>query len=165
MGREDKARDMFDDDHDQVVRTASLIVQDWGRAEEVAHDALGRLLRFPTDIDAWLEGALSLDVVDQGNLSRPDAAAWWDLQVPDPAATCFAGDDTTDVPPCLVLWPYVDDQTDHQVGMSVLVPPRLDAVETDVVLMALADMCGGPESGLADWPATTDEIVSSLTLD
>ena len=43
---------------------------------------------FPTDIDGWLEGAVSLDVVDQGTLTRPDGeAAWWDLQVNDPAAT------------------------------------------------------------------------------
>ena len=122
---------------------------------------------FPTDIDGWLEGAVSLDVVDQGTLSRPDGeAAWWDLQVTDPAATCFAGDDTTDPPPCVVLWPYVDDGTDHQIGMFVLGSARLYAIETDTgPLMALADMRGGPEDGLTDWLATTDEIVSSITLE
>ena len=122
---------------------------------------------FPTDVDAWLEGAVSLDVVDQGTLSRPDGeAAWWDLQVSDPAATCFAGDDTTDDPPCVVLWSYVDDGTDHQIGMWVSEPARLYAIETDAgPLMALADMRGGPDDGLTDWLATTDEIVSSITLE
>jgi hypothetical protein len=122
---------------------------------------------FPTDIDAWLEGAVSLDVVDQGTLSRPDGdAAWWDLRVADPSVTCFAGDDTTDPPPCVALWPYVDDGTDHQIGMFVLGSARLYAIETDAgPLMALADMRGGPEDGLTDWLATTDEIVSSITLE
>jgi len=121
---------------------------------------------FPTDINAWLEGAASLEVVDQGTLTRPDGeAAWWDLQVNDPAATCFADETTTD-PPCVVLWPYVDDGTDHQIGMWIIQPARLYAIETDAgPLMALADMRGGPEGGLTDWLATTDEIVSSITLE
>ncbi len=121
---------------------------------------------FPTDIDAWLEDAVSLDVVDQGSLTRPDGeAAWWDLQVTDPSATCFADDDTTDFPPCVVLWPYVDDQTDHQIGMWVSEPARLYAIETDAgPLMALATMRGGPQTQLTDWLATTDEIVSSITV-
>jgi RNA polymerase sigma factor (sigma-70 family) len=46
MGREDEVRDLFDDNYDQVVRTAFLIVQDWGRAEEVAQDAFVQLLRY-----------------------------------------------------------------------------------------------------------------------
>ena len=46
MGREDEVRDLFDDHYDQVVRTAYLIVQDWGRAEEVAQDAFVQLLRY-----------------------------------------------------------------------------------------------------------------------
>ena len=46
MGREDEVRDLFDDHYDQVVRTAFLIVQDWGRAEEVAQDAFVQLLRY-----------------------------------------------------------------------------------------------------------------------
>ena len=122
---------------------------------------------FPTDIDAWLEGAVSLDVVGRGSLSRPDGeTAWWDLQVTDPSATCFADEDTTDLPPCVVLWPYVDDGTDHQIGEFVLGSARVYAIETDAgPLMALADMRGGPEEGLTDWLAVTDEIVSSITLE
>ena len=122
---------------------------------------------FPTDLDAWLEEAVSLDVVDAGTLSRPDGeAAWWDLRVSDSAATCFADDDTTDIPPCVVLWPYVDDGTDHQIGMWVSEPARLYAIETDAgPLMALASMRGGPQAQLADWLATTDEIVSSIELE
>ena len=46
MGREEEVRDLFDDHYDQVVRTAFLIVQDWGRAEEVAQDAFVQLLRY-----------------------------------------------------------------------------------------------------------------------
>ena len=46
MSREDEVRDLFDDNYDQVVRTAFLIVQDWGRAEEVAQDAFVQLLRY-----------------------------------------------------------------------------------------------------------------------
>ena len=46
MGREDEVRDLFDDHYDQVVRAAFLIVQDWGRAEEVAQDAFVQLLRY-----------------------------------------------------------------------------------------------------------------------
>ncbi len=45
MGRDDEVRDLFDDHYDQVVRTAFLIVQDWGRAEEIAQDAFVQLLR------------------------------------------------------------------------------------------------------------------------
>ena len=122
---------------------------------------------FPTDINAWLEGAASLEVVDQGTLTRPDGeAAWWDLQVADPAATCFADETTTDDLPCVVLWPYVDDGTDHQIGMWVIEPARLYAIETDAgSLMALADMRGGPADGLPDWLATTDAIVASITLE
>lgn len=122
---------------------------------------------FPTDIDAWLEGAVSLEVVDQGSLTRPDGeAAWWDLQVTDPEALCFADENTADVPPCVVLWPYLDDQTDHQIGMWIVEPARLYAIETDTgPLMALASMRGGPGAGLAEWLATTDEIVASITLE
>ena len=46
MGRDDEVRDLFDDHYDRVVRTAFLIVQDWGRAEEVAQDAFVQLLRY-----------------------------------------------------------------------------------------------------------------------
>ena len=46
MGREDEVRDLFDDHYDQMVRTAFLIVADWGRAEEVAQDAFVQLLRY-----------------------------------------------------------------------------------------------------------------------
>ena len=46
MGREDQVRDLFDDHYDHVVRAAFLIVQDWGRAEEIAQDAFVQLLRY-----------------------------------------------------------------------------------------------------------------------
>ena len=45
MGREDEVRDLFDDHYDQVVRTAFLIVQDWGRAEEVAQESFLRIIQ------------------------------------------------------------------------------------------------------------------------
>lgn len=136
-----------------------------GRADQA--ELYAGPIDFPTDIDAWLEEAVSLDVVDAGILRRPDGdAAWWDLRVSDPAATCFADDDTSDIPPCVVLWPYEDDGTDHQIGMWVSEPARLYAVETDAgPLMALATMRGGPQAQLADWLAVTDAIVSSMTVE
>ena len=37
---------------------------------------------FPTDVGAWLESAATLNVVDQGTLSRDDGeAAWWDIEL------------------------------------------------------------------------------------
>lgn len=116
---------------------------------------------FPTDIGAWLDGAVALEIVDQGTLSLADGdVSWWDVEVSDPSARCFA-----DYPvdgPCVVLWPYVNEQT---VGEVVLGSRRVYAIESgSVPLMASAGTDGTPEEDAAGWLATTDEIVSSITL-
>ena len=120
---------------------------------------------FPADVGAWLEGAVSLEVVDQGSLSLPEGeASWWDVELSDPSATCIV-DPPADSGACVVLWPYVDDGTEHQIGSLLLGPTRVYAIETGgETVMATADINGGPEADLPDWLATADEIVSSITL-
>jgi RNA polymerase sigma-70 factor (ECF subfamily) len=46
MDRDEDIRAIFDDHYDSVVRVVFLIVQDWGRAEEIGQDAFVQLLRY-----------------------------------------------------------------------------------------------------------------------
>jgi hypothetical protein len=120
----------------------------------------------PSDIAAWLGGAVSLDVVDNGTLSLAGGQAqWWDVEISDPAAACFP-DTTSDDPPCVLLWPPSDGQDDPQIGLGVQDAARIYAIQTDTgPLMAMAHLRGGPHDQTAGWLATTDQIVSSITLD
>lgn len=120
----------------------------------------------PTDIGAWLEGAASLEIVDEGTLSLAGGdASWWDLEVTDPSAICFA-DTPPDEDPCVVLWPYLAEQNDRQIGDWVLDSARVYAIEFgSEPLMAVAGNGGTPDEEVAGWLATTDEIVSSITLE
>ena len=85
MGREDEVRDLFDDHYDQVVRTAFLIVQDWGRAEEIAQDAFVQLLRYWGRVSghdvpaAWVRRVavrLAVRSVRRAPRATPPAALW-----------------------------------------------------------------------------------------
>lgn len=120
---------------------------------------------FPDDIGAWLEGAASLQIVDEGTLSLADGeASWWDVEVTEESAVCFA-DTPPDEDPCVILWPYLAEQEDRQIGDLVLVSARVYAIEFgSEPLMAVAGNGGTPEEEVAGWLATTDEIVSSITL-
>ena len=117
---------------------------------------------FPADVGAWLDGAVALEIVDQGTLSLADGdASWWDVEVSDPSARCFSDSPPNDGP-CVVLWPYVNEQA---VGEVVLGSRRVYAIEAgSESLMASAGTDGTPEEDVAGWLATTDEIVSSITL-
>ncbi len=123
-------------------------------------------LDVPTDIGAWLEGAASLEIVDEGTLSLAGGdASWWDLEVTDPSAICFA-DTPPDEDPCVVLWPYLAEQNDRQIGDWVLDSARVYAIEFgSEPLMAVAGIGGTPDEEVAGWLATTDEIVASITLE
>ena len=121
---------------------------------------------FPTDIGAWLEGAVSLDVVDDGTLSLAGGQAqWWDVEVSDPAAACIP-DTTGDDPPCVLLWPSSDGHDDPQIGLGVQGAARIYAIGTDTgPLMAMAHIRGGPQDQAAGWLATTDQIIASITFE
>ena len=121
---------------------------------------------FPTDIGAWLEGGVSLDVVDDGTLSLAGGQAqWWDVEVSDPAAACIP-DTTGDDPPCVLLWPSSDGHDDPQIGLGVQGAARIYAIGTDTgPLMAIAHIRGGPQDQAAGWLATTDQIIASITLE
>ena len=122
---------------------------------------------FPADVGAWLEGAVALEIVDQGTLSLADGdASWWDIEVSDPSARCFSDSPPGEDDPCVVLWPYLDEQDDRQIGEFVLGPRRVYAIEAgSEPLMVVAGTGGTPEEEVAGWLATTDEIVSSVTLE
>lgn len=121
---------------------------------------------FPADIGAWLEGAVALEIVDQGTLSLADGdASWWDVEVSDPSARCFSDSPPDEDDPCVVLWPYLDEQDDRQIGEWVLGPRRVYAIEAgSEPLMVVAGTDGTPEV-VAGWLATTDAIVASFTLE
>jgi hypothetical protein len=104
---------------------------------------------FPTDVGGWLASAVSLDVVDQGSVSRPDGdAAWWDVELSEPSARCFP-EGSADVAesPCVVLWPFVEEKTelfDRQLGEFVTSSARVYAIQDgDEPLIAVA-VVGGP---------------------
>jgi hypothetical protein len=122
-------------------------------------------IEIPADIGRWLADAAALRVVDQGTLSRPDGtASWWDLEVSDPAARCFV-EGPPPPRPCVVLWPYLDDEGDRQLGDWVLGSARLYAVETGAEpVLATAHIRGGPQEAASDWLSTADEIVASMTV-
>ena len=127
---------------------------------------------FPTDVGAWLDSAVSLDVVDQGTVSRPDGeAAWWDVELSEPSARCFPEDSVDgDEIPCVVLWPYLDGQDDRQIGEFVRDSARVYAIQDgDEPLMAVAytgfNTPEAPKEDLAVWVGTTDAIVSTITLE
>ena len=135
-------------------------------AEESADEELSAgPIGFPGDVGAWLEGAVALEIVDRGSLSLADGdASWWDVEVSDPSARCFADSPPNDGP-CVVLWPYLDEQDDRQIGEIVLGSRRVYAIEAGgEPLMASAGTDGTPEEEVAGWLATTDQIVSSITL-
>ncbi len=102
MGREDEVRDLFDDHYDQVVRTAFLIVQDWGRAEEVAQDAFVQLLRYWPRVsrhempEAWVRRVavrLAVRSVRRDQLVTSALSRSAPLPVaPDPAETAASAD-------------------------------------------------------------------------
>ena len=129
---------------------------------------------FPTDVGAWLESAVSLSVVDQGTLSRPDGeAAWWDVELIEPSARCFPEDSVDgDDLPCVVLWPYLEEKAelfDRQIGEFVRDSARVYAIQDgDEPLVAVAytgfEAPESPEEDLALWVRTTDAIVSTITL-
>lgn len=119
-------------------------------------------IEFPDDIDAWLQDAIALDIEDEGTLELADGeAAWWDLQVSDPNAACFA--DAPATPPCVTLWPFQDQE--RQTGGTVFDWARLYAVETgEEPLMLLTEIHGVSEEDLPAFLDTTDQIVGSITL-
>ena len=118
---------------------------------------------FPTDIGAWLDGAAALKIVDQGTLSLADGdASWWDVEVSDPSAKCLADPPTDE--PCVILWPF--DDGDRQIVQFVVGSARVYAIEAGTEpLMAVTRNDETPEEDVAAWLATTDEIVSSITLE
>jgi hypothetical protein len=124
-------------------------------------------LDFPTDIAAWLDDAVSLDVVDTGTLTLASGQAqWWDVEVTDPAAACLP-EASTDDPPCVLLWPSSDGQDPPQIGLGVDGTTRIYAIPTDNgTLMAIAHLRNaGPSEALTDWLTTTDDIISSITVE
>lgn len=118
---------------------------------------------FPTDIGTWLDGAAALEIVDQGTLSIADGdASWWDVEVSDPSAKCLVDQPTDE--PCVVLWPFLDSG-DRQIVQFVVGSARVYAIEAGTdPLMAVTRNDGTPKEDVAAWLATTDEIVSSITL-
>ena len=131
---------------------------------------------FPTDVGAWLSSAVSLDVVDQGTVSRPDGnAEWWDVERSEPSARCFAEDsaDGDDIP-CVVLWPFLEEKTelfDRQIGEFVRSSARVYAIQDgDEPLIAVAFVGGSdptepPKEDFERWVGTADAIVSTITLE
>jgi hypothetical protein len=120
----------------------------------------------PDDIGAWLGGAASLRLVDEGTLALSEGeASWWDIEVSDPAARCFAGIDE----PCVFLWttaPQRDALQVRQIGAPVFGSARvysIDAGSTPLTLVAMnRDV---PDEDRNSWLAATDEIVATITLE
>ena len=146
-----------------VADLSQLVTADESAEEELL---FAGPIEFPADIGAWLDGAVALEIVDQGTLSLADRdASWWDVEVSDPSARCFS-DIRPDDDPCVVLWPWLDEQDDRQIGEWVVGPRRVYAIEAgSEPLMVMAGTDGTPEEDVAGWLATTDEIVSSFTLE
>ena len=139
-------------------------------AGDVEESPVGELfvgpIDFPADIGAWLEGAVSLQVVRDGTLGLADGeASWWDVEVSDPSARCFLGVDE----PCVFLWPYPDERDDPQIrqlGAPVFGSARVYAIESgSAPLMMVAANRDVPDAEVPGWLATTDDIVSSITFE
>ncbi len=76
----------------------------------------------------------------------------------------FLADPPTDEP-CVVLWPFLG-AGDRQIVQFVVGSARVYAIEAGTEpRMAVTRNEGTPEEDVAAWLATTDEIVSSITLE
>lgn len=120
----------------------------------------------PDDFGAWIAGAAALEVVDEGTLGLADgSASWWDVQVSEPAAKCFVDDDA-DSDPCVILWPYLEDQDDRQIGNWVSPTARVYAVPngSDPVMAIATGLGTDDPDEVTAWMTTADQIVSSLSL-
>jgi hypothetical protein len=121
---------------------------------------------FPDDVGAWLHGAVSLRVVDEGTLALSEGeASWWDIEVSDPAARCFAHIDE----PCAFLWttaPQRDSPQVRQIGAPVFGSARvyeLDGGSAPLTLVATNQDV--PDEDRNDWLAATDAVVATITLE
>jgi len=153
-----------------VADLSQTVTPEAAAAGDVQESALGELfagpIEVPADIGAWLEGAVSLRVVEKGRLGLADGEApWWDIEVSDPSARCFLDVDE----PCVFLWPYPDDRNapqTRQIGTPVFGSARVYAIESaSAPLMVVAVNRDVPDEEVPGWLATTDEIVSSITLE
>ena len=121
---------------------------------------------FPDDVGAWLERAVSLRIIDEGSLALPAGeASWWDIEVSNPAARCFAGIDE----PCVFLWttaPQRDAPQVRQIGAPVFGSARVYAIDAGSTPLTLVAMNRDvPDEDVPAWLATTDQIVSAVKLE
>ena len=137
---------------------------------DVEETDLGELhagpILFPDDVGAWLHGAVSLRVVDEGTLALPQGeASWWDIEVSDPAARCFADIDE----PCVFLWisaPQRDALQVRQIGAPMFGSARVYAIDAGTVPLTLVAMNRDvPDEDVADWLEAADQVVSSITIE
>lgn len=144
---------------DFPVNAADLTQPPSEETNEIGEYEVAGPIDFPDDIGAWLRDAIAFDIVDEGTLELADGeAAWWDLQLTDPDAACFA----SVVEPCVTLWPYQDQR---QIGGRFSGWTRLYAVETgEEPLMLQTDTLGISQEDLPAFLDTTDQIVGSITL-
>ena len=150
---------------DFPINAADLTQPPSEETDEFGQYEVAGPIDFPDDIGAWLEDAIALDIEDEGTLELADGeASWWDLQVSDPDAACFA--DAPANPPCVTLWPFLESEPERQVfPANVFDRARLYAVETgEEPLMLMAETRGVSEEDLPAFLDTTDQIVGSITL-
>ena len=153
-----------------VADLSQKVTAEEAAAGDAEESAVGELfagpIDFPADIGAWLEGAVSLRVVEDGTLGLADGeASWWDIEVSDPSARCFLDVDE----PCVFLWPYPDDRDDPQIrqlGAPVFGSARVYAIEFgSAPLMVVASNRDVPDEEVPGWLTTVDEIVATITLE
>ena len=172
---------------DQVADLSETVSQDGQRSGKyiTAGEFLAAgLIEVPSDIGAWLDGAASLTVLDEGTTSLAGGeASWWQVEVSDPKAQCWTTPEEADEG-CVLLWPSnimplggVSVHTDELTARIYAIDTTFDTSAQRHRIRRPSDPEGGTVFALsvsdsdtaqeneAEWRASTDKMISTITFE